>query len=124
MEKMIFQSLLDSFGVPLTVFPKQEKGGEFVNGEWVVSQLDETSKIEVNEPFIPSSLMTQMPQTSTYTAARYEKYEMIWFSSQVLPLKSKVIHKGIAYSVEDAIPFTDYSDVTQYGCKAVSVSAK
>ncbi|WP_121689760.1 hypothetical protein, partial [Listeria monocytogenes] len=83
-----------------------------------------TSKIEVNEPFVPSSLMTQMPQTSAYMAARYEKYEMIWFSSQVLPLKSKVIHKGISYSVEDAIPFTDYSDVTQYGCKAVSVSAK
>ncbi|MBC1722252.1 hypothetical protein [Listeria seeligeri] len=124
MEKMLFQSLLDSFGVPLVVYPRQEKGGEFINGEWVIKQVDEASKVEVNEPFIPSSLMTQMPQTSAYMAARFEKYQMIWFSSQVLPLKSKVIHKGITYSVEDAIPYTDYSDVTQYGCKAVSISVK
>ncbi|CWU07308.1 hypothetical protein B2M95_07390 [Listeria monocytogenes] len=124
MEKMIFQSLLDNFGVPLVVYPRQEKGGEFINGEWVIKQVDEASKVEVNEPFIPSSLMTQMPQTSAYTAARFEKYEMIWFSSQVLPLKSKVVHKGVTYSVEDAIPYTDYSDVTQYGCKAVSISVK
>ncbi|EAC5079578.1 hypothetical protein GLX70_07070 [Listeria monocytogenes] len=124
MEKMIFQSLLDSFGVHLVVYPRQENGGQYINGEWVSAQVDETTKVEVNEPFIPSSLMTQMPQTSAYMAARFEKYQMIWFSSQVLPLKSKVVHKGITYSVEDAIPYTDYSDVTQYGCKAVSISDK
>lgn len=122
MEKMDFLSLLDVFGVPLKVYPKQEAGGEYDNkGVWVKKEADEVTVIEVSEPFIPSSLQTKLPIQGNYRGGgRIEEYEMVWFSSQVVPMKSIVVHNGVSYSVEDGIPYTDYSNVTQYGCRAVS----
>ncbi|KMT62657.1 hypothetical protein [Paenilisteria newyorkensis] len=126
MEKMDFQSLLDTFGVPLKVYPKQEAGGAYDNmGVWVKKEADEVTALEVSEPFIPSALLSKLPVQGSYRdGGRIEEFEMVWFSSQVVPLKSIVEHDGLQYSVEDSIPYTDYSNVTQYGCKAVSAFVK
>lgn len=121
MEKMIFQSLIDTFGIPLTLYPVPSKKGEYVDGEWKAHEPLDTEKVEINEPFVPSSLMTQLPVQSAYLAARTEKYEMIWFSTHKVEMKSIVVTAdGKKYSVEDKIPYTDYSDVTQYFCRGVS----
>ncbi|MBC1307896.1 hypothetical protein [Listeria booriae] len=126
MEKMDFLSLLDTFGVPLKVFPRQEEGGGYnAKGEWIKNTKEDAAVLNVSEPFVPSSLMSQLPVQSLYRGGgRIEDYEMTWFSAQVIPLKSIVEHNGLEYSVEDSIPYTDYSNVTQYGCKAVSTFAK
>lgn len=121
MEKMTFQSLIDTFGIPLTLYPVPSKKGEYINGEWKAHEPLETEKIAINEPFVPSSLMTQLPVQSSYLAARIEKYEMIWFSTYEVEMKSIVMTAdGKMYSVEDKISYTDYSDVTQYFCRGVS----
>ncbi|MBC9789539.1 MULTISPECIES: hypothetical protein [Carnobacterium] len=118
MEKMDFLSLLSSFGVPISIHLKAEEEGNWISGEWVKS--DNESILEVEEPFIPSSLATQLPFSTNYGEGGYfEKYEMIWFSSQKVPLKTIVTHNNLNYSVEHAIDYKDYSNVTQYGCRAV-----
>lgn len=118
MEKMDFLSLLESFGTPITVIVKKDEGGKFVSGEWVKNTGDEV--LELSEPFIPSSLATQLPIELNYReSGRFEDYEMIWYSSHVVPMKSIVKHHGKTYSVENAVDYTDYSNVIQYGCKAV-----
>lgn len=123
MEKMDFSSLLSTFGVPLKLYAIPDEKGEYVKGEWVSFKFDKSNGKDISEPFVPSSLMTQMPNISEYAASRIEKYEMIWFSSEVVPLKSIILtQEGKEFSVEESIPYTDYSNVTQYGCKAVSIS--
>ncbi|EUJ44045.1 hypothetical protein [Listeria fleischmannii] len=123
MEKMDFSSLLSTFGVPLKLYTIPDKKGEYVKGEWVPFKFDKSAGKNISEPFVPSSLMTQMPNISEYAASRIEKYEMIWFSSEVVPLKSIILTQdGKEFSVEESIPYTDYSNVTQYGCEAVSIS--
>lgn len=123
MEKMIFKELLASFGVPLKIYRVSDEKGTYVNGEWRPQEFKATDYIAVSEPFIPSSLATQMPTMSQYQATRLEKHDMIWFSSLVVPTKTIVVTvEGREFSVEEEIPYTDYSDVTQYGCRAVSIS--
>lgn len=123
MEKLEFAELLENFGVPLTVFAKVEKGGSFVKGEWVPNKLTESDGVKVTEPFLPSSIVSQLPSVTEYRAAQIEKYAMIWFSTLDVPLKSIVRNEaGQEFSVEDKTSFFDYSDVAQYGLKAVSIS--
>lgn len=50
---------------------------------------------------------------------RYEEYDLIWFSSEQVPIKSRILKENRVYSVESITPYTDYSNVTQYGLKAV-----
>lgn len=121
MEKMDFTSLLDTFGVPIKVYSKESLKGRYEGTEWVQGNLSSAPFTSITEPFIPSSLNSRVPLMTDYgQSGMKETYEMTWFSSLVVELKSVVEHNGKYYSVEDATPFTDYSNVTQYGCRGVS----
>ncbi|MCI3027690.1 hypothetical protein LMF32_00880 [Desemzia sp. C1] len=117
---MDFASLLTVFGVPLKVYSKDNLKGHYEGTEWVEGSVKNTPFTAVNEPFIPSSLNSRVPIMLEYDQSGVkEMYDMTWFSSLVVELKTVVEHNGKFYTVEDATPFTDYSNVTQYGCKGV-----
>lgn len=109
-----FQTLIDEFGVPITVhLPSDGKEGEFVGTEWVKTDLKDKEPLELVEPFLPSSA-----SRSNYRyGGRSEDFSMIWLSTHKVPLKTKVEHNGIMYEVADLADYTSYSDVIQYGCK-------
>ena len=120
MQKLDFTSVLDSFGIPITLLVKPEKEGTYVHGEWFQTPYESWEKRELNDPVIPSSLITQLPMQAKYgDGGRYEEYDLIWFSSEQVPIKSRILKENRVYSVESITPYTDYSDVTQYGLKAV-----
>lgn len=122
MQKMDFSSVLDSFGIPLTVRVIPAEKGHYEDGEWVETPVSEWETKEVYEPFIPSEMAAQTPDFVNYgEGGIYEKYEMIWFSKLDVPVKSIVINHEQAYRVEERLPYSDYSNVIQYGVKAVSV---
>lgn len=117
MEKMDFSSILESFGIPLTLYAKPEVDGHYVAGEWQKIPYIEWEHKEINEPFLPSSIAVRLAYGQ---GGFYERNEMIWFSKEIVPMKSVIVNHGLAYSVEESVPYTDYSNVTQYGVKAVS----
>lgn len=121
MEKMDFSELIIAFGVPLKVHSKTGTVGKYEGTEWIKSSEPEESPLEITEPFIPSALSTRYPQSSSYQeGGRVEQYDMVWYSMLNVDKKTIVEHRGISYSVEEITPFTDYANVTQYDCKAVS----
>lgn len=125
--KMIFASLLASFGVPLTVYPRDSgsntKGGQYVHGEWVPDAdiMAESNKKEVLEPFIPYGMLTRSGHSAIYkSGGRMEESDKQWFSSLDVPIGSFLVHSEVTYEVIDCDYFQDYSDTNIYGCKAVS----
>jgi hypothetical protein len=120
MEKMDFTSLLATFGVPLKVYPKDVLNGRYEGTEWVKDGLSTAQSLAVNEPFIPSALSSRFPVMNDYgQGGLTETYDMIWFSSLVVELKTIVVHNGKYYTVEESTPYTDYANVTQYGMRGV-----
>ena len=120
MELMDFTELLNTFGVPIKIYPKKMLEGRFVGTEWKTESIANMSPVEVSEPFIPSSLSTRQPVATAYQdSGKNETYDMVWYSKLVIDLKSIVEHNGLLYSVEKATPFTDYSNVTQYELNGV-----
>jgi len=113
-----FQSLLDTFGVPLTVYLPKSARGKFIGTEWVKAKLEDKQAFDVSEPFIPASTISQ---SSNYReGGRSEEFSMIWLSNHKVPLKTKIKYGEIMYEVVDLADFTGYSDVIQYGCRAVT----
>ena len=123
MEKMIFVEALAAFGAPLMIYPATE--GEYVNTEWLSKYSSEP--LSVTEPFVPSVLAEEAPKRFHYQESfryqeggRIEEYDMTWFSTHDVPLKSKVVHNGFTYVVEKKTSYLDYSDVVEYKCKGVA----
>jgi len=115
-----FQSLLETFGVPITIYLPSEVDGQgaFVDTEWVATKLEDRKPLDLVEPFLPSSAFSQ---SSNYReGGRSENFSMTWLSTTKVPLKTKVKCDGIMYEVADLADYTGYSDVIQYGCKAVT----
>jgi hypothetical protein len=125
--KMIFAPLLASFGVPLEVYSsvtnRSPKGGQYIHGEWVPGPdiLSEPNKINVTEPFIPYGLLTRSGFSVTFqSGGRMQEADKQWISNMTVPIGSFVVQNGKKYEVIACDPWTDYSDVNIYGCKAVS----
>lgn len=120
--KMIFAPLLASFGVPLEVYPLKS-AGQHVHGEWIPSPdtLVPANKINVSEPFLPYGQLTKVGFNVTFqSGGKMEEAEKQWISNFDVPIGSFVFHRGTKYEVIACDPWTDYSDVNIYGCKAVS----
>jgi hypothetical protein len=106
-------SLIEAFGVDLTIYPATDKQGEYVDGHWVPEQAD---PIEVTEPFLPNSRIgmysiNRMLRETGTTA----EYEAVWISKETsVPFNSVVERKGRRYIVVDVKDLTNYSNATVY----------
>lgn len=122
MEKMIFRDLIDDFGIPLDVYiPTDGTSGhrDPELGTWVV---DTPEPVRVNEPLLPYDSSSQLAVSFTNTTGgTLTEYDMQWFSTHDVPLKTKVtnVSTGKSYEVVNVTPYLDYSDVAIYEVKEV-----
>lgn len=106
-------SLIQMFGVALTVLDDDKKSGEWIDGEWEESP---TKSIELNEPFltfeISGSILAGLLESNNQGEEMNDK--AAWFSKGDYSVGAKVIHNGIKWRVTRKQSYLDYSNVVQY----------
>ncbi|QIL50111.1 hypothetical protein G7084_01500 [Weissella coleopterorum] len=106
-------SLIQMFGVPLTVLDDDKESGEWVDGVWKEAP---TKSIELNEPFltfeISGSILAGLLESNNQGDDMSDK--AAWFSEHDYSVGTKVIHNGTTWKVTRKQSYLDYSNVVQY----------
>lgn len=109
-------SLIQMFGVSLTVLDSNKESGEWVDGEWKEAQV---KSVELNEPFltfeISGSIVSGLLESNNQGEEMSDK--AAWFSEGDYSVGTKVIHNGITWRVTRKQSYLDYSNVVQYELK-------
>lgn len=103
-----FKRLIEKYSVPFTLLV--ETDGHYEVGEWVEGKSEDTEENGALVP-LPSSLIYQ-------SGGRLTQYDRHLYIEKEIPLKSKVLYKGVTYHVESKTPYADYADFNQYVLKA------
>ncbi|PZL78247.1 hypothetical protein CI088_00310 [Enterococcus plantarum] len=115
MEKMIFSSLVASFGVDFTLILLTDSKGQYIKGEWVPDNQEPVIK---QGAIIPYDDRTIYQSGGTLTTS---DRQLAYVGD--IPLGSHVIDAGKKYKVESEESFREhYADTNLYRLKAVSTS--
>ncbi|RVU70165.1 MULTISPECIES: hypothetical protein [Lactobacillus] len=119
---MSFKSMLDSFGVDLTVYPhdKSKPSYRYLGGRKIpVEGTTAPEPIKVHEPVVPANQFSAI-LSSYVDGGNLEEYDLLWFSSgkyaidTVIQVPSQGNRK---YKVVDMSDWQGYSDVCIYMLK-------
>lgn len=105
-------SLIQMFGVPLTVLEGKNEG-QWIDGVW---QESSTNSVELNEPFltfeIAGSMLAGLLESNDSGEQLTDK--AAWFSEHDYNLGTKVIHNNVTWKITRKQSYLDYSNVVQY----------
>lgn len=106
-----FKSVLDTFAVNLTVYPRSAET-VWVDGE---AKRVGSEPIELSEPFVPNDLIGQYSIVSLLRdVGRTEQYNAIWLSTHEFSTQTIVKQKGKFYRVVNVQDLSNYSNVYMY----------
>lgn len=115
MKKYRMNRLIRRYEVPLQLITEEPGGYDPNSGKYRKSQ-------PVTVPF--RGAVVPMPERLVYeSGGRYTKEDRVLYSTWGLPEKSKVVHQGQVFSVEEKTDYTDYADFFQYVIRRVSAFA-
>lgn len=105
-------SVLDTFAVDVTVYPKASDG-QWVDGQWV----DGTSgdPVTYHEPVVPNSLVGKYSIVSLLRdTGKTEQYNAVWLSSHRVETGTVAEQGGKKYKIADVTDLTNYSNILVY----------
>lgn len=116
--RMSFESLVNTFAVPIKIkLPKDEAGGEYVNGEWVPAFQGEFEATGAVIPYSDRAIFQSAGQITS-------KDRQLAYLGE-LPIGTKVIDKDVEYEITSTSPYMDhYADTNLYDMKEVGLFGK
>lgn len=105
-------SVLDTFAVDVTVYPKASDG-QWVDGQWVDGTAGDP--VTYHEPVVPNGLVGKYSIVSLLRdTGKTEQYNAVWLSRHRVETGTVVEQGGKKYKIADVTDLTNYSNVVVY----------